>query len=379
MTESDRALLEAKIALENELIRPLFRALAVLAWSWARASGALNVFERTGHQQAIERVLSGHYARVAMVATGRSPTADATIDQAALSLRHGSHMRTRAQRQAQRMVQALERDLVTILQAQPFDDVSVKADEPQKPSFTASYLAKFKTTAQQAIAKVKAKIKAIANVETQEIAESSRFEWVEQEKATGRVVMIWRNMGDERVRGNPSGIYARSHFDHWSAEGQERPVDIPFDISGEQMKFPGDASLGASIGNRINCRCTAEFWAIGPNGEREMIGLETARIPAKRTWHRGDRMGIETPVRPTTIVTLNGRTRARVVLGDGRTFATLRQTSPTVIEVVAGGRVVARATHSGGTTTSLTVAPGFEAHGIDRLIRDSVTHSARRR
>jgi hypothetical protein len=33
------------------------------------------------------------------------------------------------------------------------------------------------------------------------------------------------------------------------------PLDEPFEVGGEQILFPGDDSLGASLGNIINCQC----------------------------------------------------------------------------------------------------------------------------
>jgi len=30
----------------------------------------------------------------------------------------------------------------------------------------------------------------------------------------------WRNVGDERVRGNPVGLYKNAKYDHWHREGK---------------------------------------------------------------------------------------------------------------------------------------------------------------
>ena len=43
---------------------------------------------------------------------------------------------------------------------------------------------------------------------------------------------------------------------HAAADGQVVPMDEPFDVGGELMMYPGDSSLGASLGNVIQCRCT---------------------------------------------------------------------------------------------------------------------------
>lgn len=58
----------------------------------------------------------------------------------------------------------------------------------------------------------------------------------------------WVSVGDSRVREA-----------HLSADGQQRKINQPFDVGGEQLSYPGDASLGATAGNIINCRCSAGY------------------------------------------------------------------------------------------------------------------------
>jgi hypothetical protein len=54
----------------------------------------------------------------------------------------------------------------------------------------------------------------------------------------------WVTFGDEKVR-----------LSHLQAEGQQVEVDEPFTVQGEELMYPGDTSLGASLDNIINCRC----------------------------------------------------------------------------------------------------------------------------
>lgn len=42
---------------------------------------------------------------------------------------------------------------------------------------------------------------------------------------------------------------------HWDAHSQVVDYDQPFEVGGEYLMFPGDASLGASGWNLYNCRC----------------------------------------------------------------------------------------------------------------------------
>ena len=63
---------------------------------------------------------------------------------------------------------------------------------------------------------------------------------------------IWIAMIDSRVR----------HV-HAEADGQEVDNGEPFVVGGENMMFPGDASMGASPWNLYNCRCTRETKVVG--------------------------------------------------------------------------------------------------------------------
>jgi len=56
----------------------------------------------------------------------------------------------------------------------------------------------------------------------------------------------WISVGDHRVR--PA---------HLTADGQRVPLNEPFIVGGEALRWPGDSDLGASAGNTINCRCSS--------------------------------------------------------------------------------------------------------------------------
>lgn len=58
----------------------------------------------------------------------------------------------------------------------------------------------------------------------------------------------WMTLRDKRVR--PT---------HKEAEGQSRPVNEAFNVGGSRMMYPGDRSLGASIKEIANCRCSAQY------------------------------------------------------------------------------------------------------------------------
>ncbi len=101
----------------------------------------------------------------------------------------------------------------------------------------------------------------IAMTETQAVAEEAKQTDASRtvEIAAGTLAAItvlrkvWLTVGDDKVRSA-----------HQAAEGQEQLVTDPFLVNGEQLKTPGDTSLGASPGNTINCRCSAEYSIVSP-------------------------------------------------------------------------------------------------------------------
>lgn len=60
---------------------------------------------------------------------------------------------------------------------------------------------------------------------------------------------VWISAQDIRTRRKPD-----DKFDHYEMNGKKVPLENKFDVSGEQMDYPGDPK--ASVGNVVNCRCT---------------------------------------------------------------------------------------------------------------------------
>jgi len=69
----------------------------------------------------------------------------------------------------------------------------------------------------------------------------------------------WVTVGDSAVR--PA---------HANANGQRVNINEAFIVGGELLRQPGDTSLGASLGNIINCRCNAEY------NRSQIVGLRRA-------------------------------------------------------------------------------------------------------
>lgn len=66
---------------------------------------------------------------------------------------------------------------------------------------------------------------------------------------TGKTRKGWKAILDSRTR--------QTHID---ANGQEIPIDLPFEVGDSLLMFPRDQSLGASPDEIVNCRCTAYYF-----------------------------------------------------------------------------------------------------------------------
>ena len=97
----------------------------------------------------------------------------------------------------------------------------------------------------------------IASLETQAMAEATKgaeFDVLagktpfSLERPSEPVNKEWVTVGDERVRQA-----------HVIADAQVKPIDQPFSVKGQMLRWPGDSALGATIDNLINCRCSSVY------------------------------------------------------------------------------------------------------------------------
>ncbi|MEM7522572.1 MAG: hypothetical protein AAF360_02200, partial [Pseudomonadota bacterium] len=136
-------------------------------------------------------------------------------------------------------------------------DILIAYDEALTPAALATTAAAILRTRFLSRAEV------VAQTETQAAAESARQ--IEAEAIAGivpfalafapvvlparaeRATKTWVTLGDDRVRPG-----------HQMANRQSVDVDGRFSVGGESLRYPGDV-LNGSIGNVINCRCSAEY------------------------------------------------------------------------------------------------------------------------
>lgn len=96
----------------------------------------------------------------------------------------------------------------------------------------------------------KNRVQTISQTEIQNIAESTK-------QIESDALIISGNLKAKKVW--DAILDSKTRAAHARADGQVRDVDQPFDVDGEKLMFPRDASLGASLGNLINCRCSAQL------------------------------------------------------------------------------------------------------------------------
>lgn len=248
--------LEAKILLEREIARPLYKAGETYIQAWGRQNGNLSAFERMGHQDAIRNVLQRHYARVVMVMTGRAPSKSTTLAEAALSLQHIDWLHSRALDHAQLIMRSIDGELAygmaeTAMQ-HVIDDhtgslfgikTETKADgDKPKP------VDRIKMAVTRAVNKLKSKLGLIATTETNGVAEDARRRAAEAEAQlkAGTLMKRWISLMDGRER--PS-----HHDGHNDYSESPIPIAQPFVIGGSNLMFPGDQSMGAPLKEVINC------------------------------------------------------------------------------------------------------------------------------
>jgi hypothetical protein len=337
------ALLDAKIHLESELRHPLYRMLIRYVRSVIRAP--LTIHEARHHHVSLEGLFLAHYARVVMVVTGRTPNRPQHIEDAVLDIDHLRSLTERARTQAALVLSGLDRE------------IAKATVELKKEGFTSQVLAK----ARAVMARVRSRIDAIVNAQTNGPAEEVRGREARRAAGNRALYKEWSSMRDTRVR-----------HAHVEAEGQIKLVTEPYIVDGEELMFPGDTSRGASLSNVINCRCASRFYTFDEDGNRIDLA-ETPRLrPVRpnitiRTITDPSKITIGVPLREGIIqdVFLADMQSARISIRQG------------VVRVSRGGKrlAIGRFTHGylrGPRVEGLSFVPGADRLGIQELINRSL-------
>ena len=372
-------ILPIKLQLERRLSAELLRFFRDYLIDWAKTDGLV---PRERWLRVLAEMLASHYASATRsVHAGRVIRTDETLADI-LGPIESQRLIGRALDQARMIMSTVDRDLVE-------STVSIKSlqlTRKDKNPFSVYIVGQLRTVWE----KLKRRVRTIANMNTQEPSESAahRFPQTGIIEDSGLVDVVgnadsrreqlyvrWVTRLDERVRGAPGGKYASSQFNHWEAHGQIVPIGTPFTVSGEQLRFPGDTTLGASVGNVINCRCGTES-GVMRNGE--FIPID--RIQGAEA--RPTNPKFEDP-RPTSMFTFGtGRnpTRATIILGNGQRANVTASGGGITIRVnrkpVASAQITRDSTGN-MRLGSVTVDPRYQGQGIESMLSRSVEASNR--
>lgn len=195
-------------------------------------------------------MIEDHYLKVARIFAKRVNTGDILLTDEEFDL-----LRRTIQIAAKNNANVSAKEILDTAQKEindSFGEAQLEALNKQKVLSTRKLAsiasAKFK---QKSMARAKT---TIPITQTQQAAEKTKFNVVNAHhtsvkkpvKAIG--IKTWHTVGDEKVR-----------IAHRAANFQTQLLSLPFDVGGEELMQPGDSSLGATAGNTINCRCSAQY------------------------------------------------------------------------------------------------------------------------
>jgi len=280
-----------------------------------------------------------------------------------------SRLAVKAARQAEWIATAITKDLADAERAARLEGKAEAATKPKTtPLINGKWSAVIVAAIKSASAKLATKLGVIANMNTQDVAEAARggtIRAVPPGQEQGVVVKVWQSLLDGREREA-----------HRAAHNQDQLVENAFQVGGEDLRFPGDMSLGASLGNTINCRCWADYYLQKPDGSRVPLGVATPKLPARRMRAPGAPIGSNRPKTPTIAVTFpTGNMRATIILDDGGPATiSVRDGAMTIRrgrDVIASAPVY-RGPDGRNVLGAPTIAPDYRSTSIDGLMRRSV-------
>ena len=147
----------------------------------------------------------------------------------------------RAPKQADFILATTEKEL-----NQSVEKVSIEA---AKEGETLTMAERGKRAARDFNEKIPGRVETIAMFETQAMAEDTKITEAQVIALAGIVIKKeWNTILDERTRSS-----------HVVADGQKRPLALPFTVQGQSLMMPGDTLLGATLDNVLGCRCSTSF------------------------------------------------------------------------------------------------------------------------
>jgi hypothetical protein len=361
-----RRSLARKIRRERALERQLLRIGRDYINLWREAQAVGLYPHKHIHEEKLRMTLVDHFAQTAADMLGTQIGPGATLEDVLPG--RAFFWSEEARKQAAMLLASVDRD-VDALRTR----MDAKSSNLFKPSPTIG--TRFTVVWNALLNRFKARTKSASNLLTNGIAEEARAEAYKQVAGARPIYKLWVSQEDDRVR--PS---------HVAMHGTMARIDENFRVGdgGWLMKQPGDATLGAPLKERINCRCWVRYYERIDNmmepeerGTYRELGLETPSVPVRRKPTSDTyRQGLNRNTRPTSMFTFTGRpSRGAINLATGEraTFTA----GPGGITIRVGGRPIASASlirQPDGTywVARVTVDPRYQLSGVETLIRQSV-------
>ena len=103
------------------------------------------------------------------------------------------------------------------------------------------------------------RVQRIAQFETNAVAEHAKEIEVETLISLETISIGGLLLHETVVKQWDSILDQVTRINHAVADGQRRRIGEPFDVGGQQLKRPGDTSLGATLDNVMECRCSTQY------------------------------------------------------------------------------------------------------------------------
>jgi hypothetical protein len=258
-----------KIALEEPFIDILDAIAAAIALDYLSGTINLSKFDddlELALKDQYEKVGNDFYDRIDRRLPDDIKATDSEIEEilAALSL----YYLVRAPKQRRHIQETTQKNIIEVRQ---FGDSYARQQAVIGKPVTA--IEKRIIESDKLVTHIRARNKTISARETQDVAETAKQaeasvlvgqkpQIIEPNRNPVKVTKTWYTQGDEKVRRPP-----KSAFNHVAADLQKVDVNMPFTVSDESLMYPGDESLGASLGNIINCRCGVNY------SDNDIIGI----------------------------------------------------------------------------------------------------------
>lgn len=234
-------------------LRPKFDDIAKdFATSYARNGVQPDLF---GHQQDIGTILQNHYAKVSdrfsdqMRRSLGQPEDNRAQISNDIDLSTQIHAQIRANQSTQIITQTTQKDMHAAVTG------TIVAAAAAGVALSNRQVAnRAKLQLQQ---KLDGRLPIIAMIDTQNPAEQAKQSEINGLVKFGAVIGGIKLLTAKKFKKWQAILDRATREAHALADEQIVPFDEPFIVMGQRLMYPGDMSLGATLDNIINCRCSS--------------------------------------------------------------------------------------------------------------------------